>query len=71
MIRSKRGSAIVEAAWIYPMVVLLLAGFIRYALFLHEEVRKDSLRHQEEMLSTNDPAGLDICMLMRGKWLLP
>ncbi len=71
MIRSKRGSTIVEAAWIYPMVVLLLAGFIRHAIFLHEEVRNDSQRHQDEMLSATNPAGLDLCMLMRGKWLLP
>ena len=71
MIRSRKGSATVEAAFIYPMIVLLLAGTIRYALFLYTEVQKDCLLHQEALFSTVNPAGLDICLLMRGEWLVP
>ncbi len=71
MIRSRQGSAAVEAALVYPLVILLLASVIRQSLFLYGEVRDDSLAHRDEILSTFNPAGADVCLLMRGKWLLP
>lgn len=60
-----------EAALIYPLVILMLAGMIRHALFLYAEVQRDCQIHQEELLSTTNPANADICLIMRGKWLLP
>lgn len=69
MICSRKGSAAVEAALIYPLVILLLAAVIRQSLVLYGEVRSDALSHQEEIQSISNPAGADICLLMRGKWL--
>ncbi|MDD3537915.1 MAG: hypothetical protein PHH65_06625 [Eubacteriales bacterium] len=71
MIRAKTGSATVEAALIYPLVILLAAGLIRQELVLYEEVQSDCEIHREALISTLEPAGIDVCLLLRGQWLCP
>ena len=68
--KNKTGSTLVEAAMIFPLVILLLAGIIHVSLFMYEDVVKDSRRHRDEALSDQSLAGADMGTIMRGKWVL-
>ena len=64
-ISDRRGSTVVEAALIFPLVVLIIAGVIGLSLQILEETKTDALRHREEAL---DPRILSTENIMRGVW---
>ena len=68
--RSKSGSTFVEAAMIFPVLILIIAGMISGALTMYEEVKGDSLLHRSAVLSQINVAGADICLIMRAEWVL-
>lgn len=68
--KRKTGSTIVEAAMIFPLVILLIAGIISVSLAMYTEVADDSRAHKEAVLSDENVAGASIGSLMRGKWML-
>lgn len=68
--RQKAGSTFVEAAMIFPLVILLVVGIINVSLSMYEDVAEDSQRHQDAALSEQSLVGTDMGNLMRGKWIL-
>lgn len=64
------GSTFVEAALVFPLVVLLLAGLIGLSLNIMEETRADAQRHREEAREALDPHLLSTENILRGVWLL-
>ena len=69
-ISDPRGSAVVEAALVFPLVVLLIAGLTGLSLQVLEETKTDALRHREEAREALDPRILSTENIMRGVWLL-
>ncbi|NCB41526.1 MAG: pilus assembly protein [Clostridia bacterium] len=65
--KNKNGSTIVEAAMVFPLAILLIAGIINVALTIHSEVAEDSRVHMSKVLSSENFEGLDLCFIMRGK----
>ena len=64
---SKRGSSIVEAAVVFPLVALIVIGVIYTGMSMYQSVRSDaeyheSAAHQEKMLYPED--------ILRAEWLL-
>ena len=68
--KNKTGSTFVEAAMIFPLVILLIAGIISVSLSMYTEVVEDSCAHKDAVLSDQNVAGSNISLLMRGKWIL-
>jgi hypothetical protein len=68
--KNKTGSTFVEAAMIFPLVILLVAGIISVSLSMYVDVVEDSQMHKDAALSDQNLAGFDIGILMRGKWIL-
>ncbi len=66
----RRGSAIVEAAVIFPVVILVMLGIIRASMFLYSEVREDSLRHRQQLNEDMEQRRWAAEDIMRGKWVL-
>ena len=64
------GSAAVEAAMVFPLVVLIIAGVIGLSLGVLEETREDALRHRTEAREALDPRILSTENIMRGVWLV-
>ena len=48
-LQARRGSATVEAALLYPLVILILAFMIRQSLSLYDGIVCTSIRHAEEI----------------------
>ena len=69
-ISDRSGSVVVEAAFLYPLVILLLAGVIRLSLTILEETKTDALRHREEAVESLCPHPLSVENVMRGVWIL-
>ena len=67
--KTKSGSTFVEAAMIFPLVILLLAGIINVSLLIYNQVAADSRSHKDAVLSDKNVAGADIGIIMRGKWI--
>ena len=63
------GSAVVEAAMVFPLVVLLIAGLIGLSLQILEETEEDALRHRGEARDALDPGILSTENILRGVWL--
>lgn len=68
--KRKTGSTFVEAAMIFPLVILLIAGIISVSLSMHTEVVNDSHAHKDAVLSEKNVAGADIGFIMRAKWIV-
>ena len=64
------GSAVVEAALVYPLVVLILAGLISLSLNIMEQTGADAARHREEALRSLEPGLLTTENVLRGVWVL-
>lgn len=56
-----------EAAIIFPILILVVAGMISCALTLFEEVKNDSQLHTTAVESVSFA---DIRLIMRGIWIL-
>ena len=67
-ISDRRGSTVVEAALVFPLVVLIIAGVIGLSLQILEETKTDALRHREEAREALDPRILSTENIMRGVW---
>ena len=63
------GSAVVEAALVFPLVVLLFAGLIGLSLQIMEETNEDALRHRAQAREALAPRVLSTENIMRGVWL--
>ena len=59
-----------EAAFVFPLVVLLLAGLISLSLQVLEETEADALRHREEAVDALEPHLISTENILRGVWLL-
>ena len=59
-----------EAAMVFPLVVLLIAGVIGLSLDMLEETKTDAQRHREEAREVLDPRILSTENIMRGVWLV-
>lgn len=64
----RRGSAVVEAALVFPLVVLIIAGVIGLSLQILDETKTDALRHREEAREALDPCIISTENIMRGVW---
>ena len=64
------GSAVLEAALVFPLVVLLLAGVIGLSLNVLQSTKEDAERHREEAKAMLDPQLLTTENILRGVWLL-
>ena len=69
-ISDAEGSAAVEAALVFPLVVIIIAGVISLSLGVMEETRTDALRHRTEAREALDPRILSTENIMRGVWLI-
>lgn len=69
-ISDPEGSTAVEAAMVFPLVVLIIAGVIGLSLGVLEETREDALRHRTEAREALDPRILSTENIMRGVWLV-
>ena len=67
---NKRGSATVEAAMIFPLLILLVASMISIAIWMYEDIRVDTQLHRSLAQSDLTIAGADIYLLMRGIWIM-
>ena len=68
MIFSKRGSSTVEAAMIFPLVVLITVGIIRHTLGFHDRIRDASAEHIEKTESFMENRLLTTEDVLRVKW---
>ena len=64
-----RGSAIVEAAFLFPLAALLLAGGLSLSLAILAETEADALRHREEARAALEPELIRTENILRGVWL--
>ncbi|MBO5517284.1 MAG: pilus assembly protein [Firmicutes bacterium] len=64
------GSAIVEAALVFPLVVLLLAAILGLSLQILTGTEEDAVRHREEAREELEPKLLEVENVLRGVWLL-
>ena len=69
-ISDAEGSAVVEAALVFPLVVLIIAGVISLSLGVMEETKEDALRHRTEAREALDPRILSTENIMRGVWVI-
>ena len=69
-ISEQDGSAAVEAALVFPLVVILIAGVIGLSLQIMEETENDAFRHRSEAREALDARILTTETIMRGVWLL-
>jgi hypothetical protein len=58
----------VEAALVFPLVVLIIAGVIGLSLQILEETKTDALRHREEAREALEPHIVSTENIMRGVW---
>lgn len=68
--KQKNGSTFIEAAMIFPLVILLVCGMINISLEMYRDVVEDIQKHKEAVQSEESAAGIGIGNLMRGKWIL-
>jgi|GEM_PF-3730893 len=68
MILSKRGSSTVEAAMIFPLVVLITVGIIRHTLGFHDRIMDASAEHIEKTESFMENRLLTTEDVLRVKW---
>ena len=68
---SKQGNATVEAALLYPLIVLLLAGGMRMAFSLVSQVQEESREHGLALTQDFSADGSHLCLLLRTLRALP
>ena len=68
-ISDSSGSTIVEAALVFPLVVLLLAAIMGLSLQVLTGTQEDAARHREEAREELEPELLDVENILRGVWL--
>ena len=66
----RQGSAMVEAAVVFPITVLVILGIIRLSMDLYGSVQQDSLRHRQQASEDMRQRRWSAEDAMRGKWLL-
>ena len=64
-LNGSRGSAMVEAAMVFPLVILIVAGVIMTGLKMYSHVRADAVFHKSEAQAELMITAEDI---LRGKW---
>ncbi len=64
-----RGSAIVEAAFLFPLAALLLAGGLSLSLHIMAETETDAMRHREEACAALESRLISTENILRGLWL--
>lgn len=69
-ISEQTGSAAIEAALVFPLVVLLIAGTIALSFQIMEGTRTDALRHRNEARELLDARIVTTENIMRGVWVL-
>ena len=69
-ISDEQGSAVIEAALVFPLVVLLLAGLIALSLHIMEDTQADAAVHREAASASLDDHLLCTENVLRGVWLL-
>ncbi len=65
----KSGSAMVEAALVFPLVILITAGFIRIAVGMHEHVASDSASHRSAVCGEIGKDRFDAVDTLRLRWI--
>lgn len=65
--RGSRGSAIVEAAMVFPLVILIVFGVIFTGLNMYGSVRDDAATHKEAATEEKNIYPEDI---LRASWLM-
>lgn len=67
---SKSGSTVIEAALIFPLIVLIAAGLISRGASMYAHVKEDSIDHRNKAIA--EAAGLSIPTeaILRGRWVL-
>ena len=67
---NKRGSTIIEAALIVPLIFLIVATVISAAFTLHDRTEENARENRATAASA--PARVEslLCDLLRGRWLL-
>ena len=69
-ISDPRGSAAVEAALVFPLVILLTAGLIGLSLQILDGTKEDAQRHRAAAREDLNARILTTENVMRGVWLL-
>ena len=64
-LKGSRGSTMVEAAMVFPLVIIIVAGVIMTGLRMYGHVRDDAAFHRSEVLSEKKITAEDI---LRVKW---
>ncbi|MCF0151391.1 MAG: pilus assembly protein [Firmicutes bacterium] len=68
--KAKEGSTFVEAAFVFPLVVLITAGLIDLGSGLHCAVKEDSLRHRQQAEEEVQSLAVPTEAILRGRWVL-
>ncbi len=69
-ISDRQGSAAVEAALVFPLVVLLIAGLTGLSLQILEDTEADAMRHRNEAVDALDFSMVSTENILRGGWLI-
>lgn len=65
-----RGSALVEAAMIVPLVILIIMGIVKMSITLTDNVEIASLEHKQQAVKITEATGARGEQVLRGKWTL-
>ena len=61
----KEGSSAVEAAFVFPLIVLIVAAFITAGSQIYSRVRASAEEHYEKALDIADGGGIEAEEVMR------
>lgn len=67
---SRRGSASVEAALVFPLIILIAAALISIGSGLYESVKSTSLSHMEKARQEAEGSVISAERIMRGRWII-
>lgn len=65
LLKGSRGSTMVEAAMVFPLIILIVAGVIMTGMRMYGHVREDAAYHRSEAQSITSITAEDF---LRGKW---
>ncbi len=68
-ISKKDGSAMLEAALIFPLLVLMIAGIVNCALYVQSHVRQDAEKHRAEASEYLNSSMLRPEAVLRLEWV--
>lgn len=66
---AKSGSATVEAALLYPLVILLLAFIMQKSIALHSDIKETSIQHVSTLVESMEAATEHPSLLLRSRLL--